>query len=1320
MNWRAPRTYTNSRQGGVYWAKPFMTKEDHRKGSVAPAKTSAPLASPVPALFRRVDWLAFGLTLVVMWVVYFLTLAPEVTLEDSGELVTGSMYAGIPHPPGYPVWTIYSWLWTVLVPVGNMAWRVALAEAAAGAISCALIALLVSRGSSLLIGSIAALNSMTGRWERAIGIICGVVAGLLLGLDGFMWRESVAVNRIAVSSVPWFMLVLVCLLRWIYAPHQHRYVYWALFIFGICFTTHQSLIVAALGVEVLIAARNPKLGRDIFFGNGVIYFLYMVVLLFSGKHIFHNIGDKPGLLLLFNAIGIGSLAASFWLALRTRGLLTEWKPVLILGLLWMAGASFYFYMPISGMTNPPMQWAYPRTVDGFFHALTRGQYEQPNPVNVLSESGRFIGQLGMLAEGVAESFTWVCVFIALVPFAFLLKLQKRERAWLMGLLAMYFCLGVLLMILLNPAPERASADLVKVFFNSSHTLVALLIGYGLALTAAYMATHYERFRRWGVLGGIIAVILALFSLLDATGRHYFGPAGQIGLSELPRWIGRAFAPNQYGLPIYAHLLLVAIALAFVCALIVYHRRAPLGITLGLFALMPLYSGLSHWFECDQRGHLFGYWFGHDMFSPPFKGADNQPIFPEIARDAILFGGTDPGRFCPTYMVFCESFTPHKCQPAEDQSFDRRDVYVITQNALADPPYLNYIRAHYNRSAQIDPPFFSEFARTMLKDKEYETNLLARVVQPLDQFFTHVGDTVEKRRRTSSSLFSAKDLIDLRGFASELKPAPEQDPLSKFIYENLSAPTQQLVCANGDEGALRRGLAKDLNLLLERELKPGSDAQGTSAVALYSPDRFKHLTLPEYLTDFIAQNPQSHTRIRLNRLLLEAAYPSRLARSLGGVYPDREIHTPTPEERERCCQEYIQDAGRRAQLNQLRPGEDVQIVGNQIQMHGQVAVMGINAAIAKLIFERNPKHEFYVEESMPLDWMYPHLTPNGVIMKVHRQPLTALPEEVLQKDHEFWKQYSKRLTGDIIDYGTPIKQVVQWIEKAYLRYDFNGFTGDRKFIHDSDAQKSFSKLRSAIAGVYAWRLGAQCPPEYRPRNAAEFQRLLKEADFAFLQAFAFCPFSPEAVLRYTSLLLQTNRIEDALLILDTCLKLDPFNAQVLGWANNLRTFKKQQTATPQNQAPQTAAIPAPSALEMELRTNPANAQAAFDLASSYIQSQQSNRAIETLARLLNQPQIETKVLVGLAQAFAQLGDGPGLEKALEKLAVATPESPEAWYDLAALKATLGKSSDALRALSNALELSAKRLQSNASARDLLVEARGDARFDALRKSPNFPK
>jgi len=35
-------------------------------------------------------------------------------------------------------------------------------------------------------------------------------------------------------------------------------------------------------------------------------------------------------------------------------------------------------------------------------------------------------------------------------------------------------------------------------------------------------------------------------------------------------------------------------------------------------------------------------------------------------------------------------------------------------------------------------------------------------------------------------------------------------------------------------------------------------------------------------------------------------------------------------------------------------------------------MTINGLLAKIIFDKNPNREFYIEESFPLDWMYPYL------------------------------------------------------------------------------------------------------------------------------------------------------------------------------------------------------------------------------------------------------------------------------------------------------------------------------------------------------------
>jgi hypothetical protein len=62
--------------------------------------------------FDRADWLAFSLTTTIVFAGYWFTLAPDLTLEYSGLMSTGAMYAGVPHVPGYPVWTLYSWCFT--------------------------------------------------------------------------------------------------------------------------------------------------------------------------------------------------------------------------------------------------------------------------------------------------------------------------------------------------------------------------------------------------------------------------------------------------------------------------------------------------------------------------------------------------------------------------------------------------------------------------------------------------------------------------------------------------------------------------------------------------------------------------------------------------------------------------------------------------------------------------------------------------------------------------------------------------------------------------------------------------------------------------------------------------------------------------------------------------------------------------------------------------------------------------------------------------------------------------------------------------------
>jgi len=96
-------------------------------GSPELALTEVHPASPCPPdspFFQSIDWLSFGLTTGISFAIYLFTLAPEVTLENQGIFTTGAFYAGVPHPPGYPLWTLYAWLFTEVLPVSNLAWRV--------------------------------------------------------------------------------------------------------------------------------------------------------------------------------------------------------------------------------------------------------------------------------------------------------------------------------------------------------------------------------------------------------------------------------------------------------------------------------------------------------------------------------------------------------------------------------------------------------------------------------------------------------------------------------------------------------------------------------------------------------------------------------------------------------------------------------------------------------------------------------------------------------------------------------------------------------------------------------------------------------------------------------------------------------------------------------------------------------------------------------------------------------------------------------------------------------------------------------------------
>ena len=164
----------------------------------------------------------------------------------------------------------------------------------------------------------------------------------------------------------------------------------------------------------------------------------------------------------------------------------------------------------------------------------------------------------------------------------------------------------------------------------------------------------------------------------------------------------------------------------------------------------------------------------------------------------------------------------------------------------------------------------------------------------------------------------------------------------------------------------------------------------------------------------------------------------------------------------------------------------------------------------------------MEQSFPLDWMYPYLEPHGLIFKLNHQPLDELSDDVLQQDHDYWTKTASPLIGDWLNDDTSVKDVVNFAKKVFLKHDYSGFTGGTGYVENTYASRAFAWDRSNIAGLYVWRMN-------RAGTADEKARMAQAADFAFRQAIALCPFVKQTVNDYADFLTSQNRGDDAALV-----------------------------------------------------------------------------------------------------------------------------------------------------------------------------------------------
>jgi tetratricopeptide (TPR) repeat protein len=605
--------------------------------------------------FTPEDWIAAITTFLISGAAFFYTMSPEVTMEDSGELVTGAFNFGVPHPPGYPLWAFLGWMWRHLVPFGNPAWRIGLLSVLTGAMVVGVLTLLMTRSVLMLLRSVSWANEIEERMKHWIALTVGASMALLFGFNRGVWLWA-CVPEMRVLNVFMFILTSCVFFAWMMRPDRYAFLYATILLYALGITNHQTIVVmvvpfmvGALAVGLLsvwnLGEPLPRLQQLI---SAVRAFWELIVAaLFSwsiGSFVYawlqapdvsHTLGQnikvpmfllfgspKDATLLVFGPAGAAVLlliwfGAERWLSPRRA---------LICTAAFLIGCSFYLYMPISASTNPPMNWGFAATKQGFLHEITRGQYEKLNIASPLSRN--FYLQIMLFTRALKHQYSAPLCLLGIVTLVLLVwqwrNIGSRGRSWLIFVWAAFFTTSFGLLTIINPGLDKQNQEINLKFFAPAHGFFAMLIGYGIALLIAAALVRWKTLPAW---------------------------------KPLPPLAVRAGSVLLFVLPI-----------------------------------IPL---TRNWATCEQRGHDFGYQFGYRMFYP---GGD----YPPMEQDAVLFGGTDPGRFVPTYMIFCESRVDPKDRYHDPhlpggENFDRRDVYIITQNALADNTYMNYIRDHYDYS-----------------------------------------------------------------------------------------------------------------------------------------------------------------------------------------------------------------------------------------------------------------------------------------------------------------------------------------------------------------------------------------------------------------------------------------------------------------------------------------------------------------------------------------------------------------------------------------------------------------------------------------------
>ncbi len=1161
--------------------------------------------------FTRLDWAAFWSATLVTFAVYFFTLGPSVGLEDSGELATAGAHLGVPHPPGYPFWTLCSWIFckifSFVTYMGHPtpAWAISCFSAVAGALAAGCTAMLICRSAHDFIAGGAEGGLETGAGSGDIGPLAsgalsfagGVAGALTFSLSPVEWSQSTIVEIYSLNAL-FLMWVFLLSYRWMRKPSD-KILWLTAFVFGLGLTNYQVLVFAIVPLALIILMTNTGMFRDVF--------IYLI----------------PAAL-TYQVLQIGSLQrASAYMqanviakheALRASTAAPS-STVIVLGLVALVGG-------IVASTVLKGRGEAKKAREAALYAGGAGVALMVLAFTLFTSKVEWAGVTANIAPLIAP---WRYAFIASlvassVVAALVASLEDTDFSW---------------------------KNIANAFAGSKYLIASVAFAVAAVVVASsvqtagldgYRGEPYPWLKSICVFWVLIALLVALAGFTKK-GMCFAIPAAGLQIAVFTLLKEGAMnglthpASWWFCWPIAWNFVLLALAWATLP-----NGRSVAGAALftqlgvSFYVYMPIVSDLRNppmnWgFPRTWEG------FKHAIQRGQYE-AIGVPSFKGVVEFFSFVGRQMKHYFGDVMLQFTDFLVPFALVP--------------------------FAAGHWVVNKEHKKTFWQWMgaAAVCFLMMSFLLILLANVKGDVQDGF------IQKVKFISShamiALWIGYGIVFAWALAAKAFPAVRRYTLAFCAVVLLAAFVAPIIQNYADErmvfelggceqnghtfgwqfGAYQLDGAKAIREQLVADEEPLPDPDWPEPMEPYSiffggtdPGRF----VPTYMIYSAIFRPDVY--LITQNALADDTYMA-VERDLYGD----EIWIPAKEDSGKAFEIYIDEVQRGVR----QANGDLKIENGKVQVTGALGVMEINGILTRMMFDHDRRrHAFYVEESYVIPWMYPFLSPHGLIMKINADE-TPYDEKRAAKDRDFWDWYVRRLLKD-----------------PMYRRDFAG-------------QKSFSKLRAAIAGLYM--------KQGRRQEAAQ----------AYRESVLLYPASPEAVFRYAQDCLLPYRKWDAVSELMAYTdNIDPNNQRTVrlkGLVGRLReVYAEIDRLEPKWRASRLAAAPKDGAEGAPKDGAEGGAKPKFSriealmLARDYFEVGRTTEAA-MIARTLIDSATAHQELLALSTILMEAKLDADAEKALVKFVAAAPEaSAEAWLNLARLQFRTNRRQAALRSFQQALRL-----------------------------------